>query len=85
MIGQFDYRPFAAKPSRDLLYVKLWAATLRINLNSERLTVRLELTVISFPILRQARPDFFRECSKKHVENIKIPSLKPLEFKNEVL
>ena len=23
-------RPFAAKPSRDLLFIKLWAATLRI-------------------------------------------------------
>ena len=25
-----DGRPFAAKPSRDLLFIKLWAATLRI-------------------------------------------------------
>ena len=31
-------------------------------LNSERLTVRLELTVLYFPIFCQARPDFFREC-----------------------
>ena len=23
-------RPFAAKPSRDLLFIKLWAATLRM-------------------------------------------------------
>ena len=29
-------------------------------LNLERLTVRLGLTVIYFPIFRQARPDFFR-------------------------
>ena len=26
----FNNRPFAAKPSRDLLFVKLWAATLRM-------------------------------------------------------
>ena len=31
-------------------------------LNSEMLTVRFVLTVIYFPIFRQARPDFFREC-----------------------
>ena len=31
-------------------------------LNLERLTVRLGLTVIYFPIFRQARPDFFRVC-----------------------
>ena len=30
-------------------------------LNLERLTVRLGLTVIYFPIFRQARPDFFRD------------------------
>ena len=29
-------------------------------LNLERLTVRLEVTVIYFPIFRQAAPDFFR-------------------------
>ena len=26
----FSNRPFAAKPSRDLLFIKLWAATLRM-------------------------------------------------------
>ena len=31
-------------------------------LNLEKLTVRLGLTVIYFPIFRQARPDFFRVC-----------------------
>ena len=31
-------------------------------LNLERLTVRLGLTVIYFPIFRQVRPDLFREC-----------------------
>ena len=28
--GTFVNRPFAAKPSRDLLFIKLWAATLRM-------------------------------------------------------
>ena len=31
-------------------------------MNSERLTVRLGWTVKYFPIFRQARPNFFREC-----------------------
>ena len=26
----YTNRPFAAKPSRDLLFIKLWAATLRM-------------------------------------------------------
>ena len=30
ILGQIINRPFAAKPSRDLLFIKLWAATLRM-------------------------------------------------------
>ena len=37
------------------------AGTLR-KLNLEKLTVRLGLTFIYFPIFRQARPDFFKVC-----------------------
>ena len=46
--------------NRNVVFVKKNA--LRKKLNLERLTVRLGLTVIYFPIFRQARPDFFRVC-----------------------
>ena len=39
-----------------------YVAMVTKKLNSERLTVRLGLTVIYFPIFRQGRPAFFREC-----------------------
>ena len=40
-------------------------------LNLERLTVRLGLTVIHFPIFRQARPDFFRR-SKGELQFLQV-------------
>ena len=47
-------------PYREKLWPRVWKCLKK--LNSERLIVRLGWTVIYFPILRQARPNFFREC-----------------------
>ena len=44
------------------------------NLNLERLTVRLRLTVIYFPIFLQARPDSFRVCLQL-IRSYQVPVL----------
>ena len=49
-------------------------------LNSERLTVRLGLTIVYFPIFRQAQPDFFREC--EHSQG--IGTLERLSFNTSI-
>ena len=49
----------------------LYAIVLK-RLNTERLTVRLGLTVLYFPIFRQARPDFFRESGLQLRKDVTI-------------
>ena len=51
--------PVTTPVSKTFAYLALVLDNSLKKLNLERLTVRLGLTVIYFPIFRQARPDFF--------------------------